>query len=712
MWNAASRCIFRRAFLALLALGVFAVTLQAPAGDAASKKVPSSTTSITVTQATETSLSISWQPVRRAAGYDLYLNRTRVATTQTPAYTLASLRCGATYEVGVDAFNAKGVRSSILSVAGSTSACPVAPVGNDTSPPTSPISLIQGATTATSISLLWSASLDNVGVAGYELFRNGNKVGTTTATSYTFPNLSCGTSYALAVDAFDAAGNHSQSAVVQASTSPCPDTTPPTIPALPTQTGSTATSISLLWSASLDNVGVAGYELFRNGNKVGTTTATSYTFPNLSCGTSYALAVDAFDAAGNRSQSAVVQASTSPCPDTTPPTIPALPTQTGSTATSISLLWSASLDNVGVAGYDLFLNGNKVGTTNATSYTFPNLSCGTSYALAVDAFDAAGNHSQRISLNGTTSACAGVAPQPPPPNKCTATLAAGGNAVSFFNRLSPGDVGCLHGGTYGGASVFSDFTKSGTSAAPITLQSYPGETATLQGYNAIDGSYVTFTNLKIDNTNTFTGSSECGGRYESFTLAGSNIVLDHNEITASDISHSSNGVYVTGSNEEIRFNKIHGVGACQNFDHGIYVGHGAGTQIQGNWIWNIPHGWGVQIYPSSSGVHAYSNVIDHTQNGFVLCSTGSNNLVEHNVVAYSIGAPGALTSGCGPQASSTGNVVSNNDQWNNPGGLGNVSGITYSGNISADPGFVDTASHDYEILPTSPLLSWSLWTGS
>jgi chitodextrinase len=620
MWKAASRCIFRRAFLALLALGVFAVTLQAPAGDAASKKAPSATSSVTVTQATETSLSISWQRVRRAAGYDLYLNQTRVATTQTTAYTLAGLRCGATYLVGVDSFNSRGVRSSIVSIAGSTRACPAAPVGNDASPPTSPVSLIQGATTAT--------------------------------------------------------------------------------------------SISLLWAASLDNVGVAGYELFLNGNKVGTTTATSYTFSTLSCGTSYALAVDAFDAAGNRSQSAVVQASTSPCPDTSPPTIPALPTQTGSTATSISLLWAASLDNVGVAGYELFLNGNKVGTTPATSYTFPNLSCGTSYALAVDAYDGAGNRSQRISLNGTTSACAGVAPAPPPPNKCTATLAAGGNAVSFFNRLSPGDVGCLRGGTYGGASVYSDFTKSGSSSAPITLQSYPGETATLQGYNAIDGSYVTFTKLKIDNTNTFTGSSECGGRYESFTLAGSNIVLDHNEITASDISHSSNGVYVTGSNEEIRFNKIHGVGACQNFDHGIYVGHGAGTQIRGNWIWNIPHGWGVQVYPSSSGVHAYSNVIDRAQNGFVLCSTGSNNLIEHNVVANSIGGPGALTSGCGPQASSTGNVVSNNDQWNNPGGLGSVSGITYSGNISADPGFVDTASNDYKTLSTSPLLSWSIWNGS
>src|SRR5256885_9686577 len=97
--------------------------------------------------------------------------------------------------------------------------------------------------------------------------------------------------------------------------------------------GSTATSISLLWSASLDNLGVAGYELFLNGNKVGTTTATSYTFPNLGCGTSYALAVDAFDAAGNRSQSALVQASTSACPGTSPPTIPPLHTQTGPTAT-------------------------------------------------------------------------------------------------------------------------------------------------------------------------------------------------------------------------------------------------------------------------------------------------------------------------------------------------------------------------------------------
>jgi chitodextrinase len=726
MWKAASRCIFRRALLALLALGAFAVTLQAPAGDAASKKLPSGTSSITVTQATETSLSISWQRARRAGGYDVYLNRTRVATTQTTAYTLAGLRCGSTYEVGVDAFNARGVRSSILSVAGSTSACPGTPVGNDTSPPTSPVSLIQGATTTTSISLLWAASLDNVGVAGYELFLNGNKVGTTSATTYTFTNLSCGTSYALAVDAFDAAGNRSQSAVVQASASPCPDTCSPTIPALPTQSGSTATSISLLWSASLDNVGVAGYDLFVNGNKVGTTTATTYTFTNLSCGTSYALAVDAFDAAGNRSQSAVVQASASPCPDTSSPTIPALPTQTGSTATSISLLWSASLDNVGVAGYELFLNGNKVGTTAATSYTFPNLSCGTSYALAVDAFDAAGNRSQRSSLNGTTSTCASVAPSPQP-NNCTATLAAGGNYAAFVNGLSPGEIGCVHGGTYGcdpnSTTCYVHITASGTAASPITVKSYPGETATVRGFEGIDGSYLTFTGMRFDGANSSASVNSCGGQPHGVGLmvGGTGNVFDHVEVFSSIWHYMASAFYLQGNNATIRYSKIHDWGTCPGHDHGVYDHDGSGAQIHHNWFYETvteARGWGVQLYPSSSNAHVYANVIDRAGSGVVNCSTGTNNVIENNVVTNSQGTAftsGALIDGCGPQGS-TGHIVRNNDQWQNPGGLGScnstVTGEVCSGNLSSNPLFVDPSAHNYALQPGSPLAGYGLWNGS
>src|SRR5262249_29651422 len=149
-------------------------------------------------------------------------------------------------------------------------------------------------------------------------------------------------------------------------------------------------------------------------------------------------------------------------------------------------------------------------------------------------------------------------------------------------------------------STSNDFGSSGTSAARITLRSYPGERATLQGYTAIDGSYVTFSHLKIDDTNTFGIGGDCGGRYESLTLAGSNIVLKHNEITASDSSHSSNGIYIVGDNENIRFNKIHGVGACQRFDHGIYVAHSRNFKIEFNWIYDCREGWGIQLYPDAA----------------------------------------------------------------------------------------------------------------
>ena len=60
----------------------------------------------------------------------------------------------------------------------------------------------------------------------------------------------------------------------------------------------TATSIALTWAGSTDNV--EGYDLYR-GSRVGTTSTTTGTFTGLTCGTNYTLAVDAVDAAGNRS---------------------------------------------------------------------------------------------------------------------------------------------------------------------------------------------------------------------------------------------------------------------------------------------------------------------------------------------------------------------------------------------------------------------------
>ena len=54
----------------------------------------------------------------------------------------------------------------------------------------------------------------------------------TTSTSYTYSGLACGTSYTLAVDAYDAAGNVSTRASLQSSTAPCSLITGPTIETL------------------------------------------------------------------------------------------------------------------------------------------------------------------------------------------------------------------------------------------------------------------------------------------------------------------------------------------------------------------------------------------------------------------------------------------------------------------------------------------------
>jgi chitodextrinase len=188
----------------------------------------------------------------------------------------------------------------------------------DTTPPSAPTGLGVSSSTQGSIALAWAPSTDNVGVTGYDVFRNNAKLGTTAGNLYTFTGLACGTSYTLGVDAYDAAANTSGRTSVTAATKPCSgtqsaDVTPPSTPTGLTVGGATQSSISLGWNASTDDVGVAGYHLFRNNSALGTTTANSYTFSGLACGTSYTLGVDAYDAAGNVSGRGSITATSSPC---------------------------------------------------------------------------------------------------------------------------------------------------------------------------------------------------------------------------------------------------------------------------------------------------------------------------------------------------------------------------------------------------------------
>ena len=134
-----------------------------------------------------------------------------------------------------------------------------------------------------------------------------------------------------------------------------PDVTAPTAPTGLVASGQTATSIMVSWTASTDNVGVTGYGRYRNGSLVTSGSGTTYTFTGLSCNTSYTLALDAYDAASNRSSTASVTSATGACAsDTTPPSVPQGLTVSSTTQTSATLNWSASTDNVGVVGYRMF----------------------------------------------------------------------------------------------------------------------------------------------------------------------------------------------------------------------------------------------------------------------------------------------------------------------------------------------------------------------
>jgi hypothetical protein len=77
----------------------------------------------------------------------------------------------------------------------------------DGTPPSIPTNLIANAISTNEVNLSWLSSTDNVGVAGYDIYRNSTKIATTSALSYEDTGLSANTLYMYTVDAFDAAGN-------------------------------------------------------------------------------------------------------------------------------------------------------------------------------------------------------------------------------------------------------------------------------------------------------------------------------------------------------------------------------------------------------------------------------------------------------------------------------------------------------------------------
>jgi beta-glucanase (GH16 family) len=283
----------------------------------------------------------------------------------------------------------------------------------DKQPPTTPTNLAATSETASTITFTWTASTDNVGVVGYDVSIGSAAPVRVTTLSYT---AACGTNVTASVVAVDRAGNRSTAATATGSTSSCVDEQAPSGPTSLSITARSATSLTLSWAASSDNVDVVGYRYYLGTTAIGTTPTTSAVFTGLDCGTEYSLGVDGYDAVDNHSAPSTLTASTSPCGvfDTTAPSPPGALSTSAVTQTGLTLSWAASTDDVGVIGYHVYLGSTLLGPTTGTSYPLDALTCAATYTLSVDAFDAAGNTSAKASTLVTTAECPIPGAEPAP----------------------------------------------------------------------------------------------------------------------------------------------------------------------------------------------------------------------------------------------------------------------------------------------------------
>ncbi|UKS24777.1 S8 family serine peptidase [Paenibacillus sp. HWE-109] len=261
----------------------------------------------------------------------------------------------------------------------------------DTAPPTAPSGLKISGSTANSVTLSWTASTDNVGVAGYDIYQGAMLVGSVNGatTTFTVAGLTANTTYSFSVKSKDGSGNLS---AASGAINAIIDTLAPTVPSNVVTSGKTNSTITLTWTASTDNVGIAGYDIYQGAMFVGSVNGatTTFTVAGLTANTTYSFSVKSKDGSGNLS---AASGTINAIIDTLAPTDPSNVVISGKTNNTTTLIWTASTDNVGVTGYDIYNGSTLAGSVNGstTMYTVTGLSANTLYILTVKAKDGAGN---------------------------------------------------------------------------------------------------------------------------------------------------------------------------------------------------------------------------------------------------------------------------------------------------------------------------------
>ena len=189
-----------------------------------------------------------------------------------------------------------------------------------------------------------------------------------------------------------------------------PDTTAPTTAITAPANGATVSGTTAVTASASDNVGVTKVEFYLDNALQSTDTTSPYASSwdtTTAANGAHALTSKAYDAAGNIGTSAAVNVTVSNVPDTTPPTAPANLAASGARK-KINLTWTASIDNVGVTGYQVWRSSSATGTftqiatTTTTSYG-DSVASRSTWFYYVKAFDAAGNVSASSNTASATA---------------------------------------------------------------------------------------------------------------------------------------------------------------------------------------------------------------------------------------------------------------------------------------------------------------------